>query len=245
MQTWGKNEYNSYSYVEDATVCKVDTRSSRTYHCINLDATTLSSRDWPIVPSMKTKSVYWISEKIWTANTCQRLDKPDTLYSNTRRIARYQLSVLLLLCYCEGWHMLNSAVTVCRRLRSAELRVRWPYFGPFFVSVTSRSQFTLVTASLTVAITTMACCRLWWFHMRNADGRMQVWRRCGERCNNDCVVQTGRLGWGICLGYEKGRMNAEYYNVFPDVIQICTRLGMSMLDCIQHVTLWTSWTETM
>lgn len=178
-------------------------------------------------------------------NTCQRLDKPDTLYSNTRRIARYQLSVLLLLCYCEGWHMLNSAVTVCRRLRSAELRVRWPYFGPFFVSVTSRSQFTLVTASLTVAITTMACCRLWWFHMRNADGRMQVWRRCGERCNNDCVVQTGRLGWGICLGYEKGRMNAQYYNVFPDVIQICTRLGMSMLDCIQHVTLWTSWTETM
>ena len=34
------------------------------------------------------------------------------------------------------------------------------------------------------------------FHLRNADGRLRVWRRRGERYHIDCLVQTDRWGGG-------------------------------------------------
>ena len=61
------------------------------------------------------------------------------------------------------------------------------------------------------------------FHLRNADGRLRVSRRRGERYHNDCLVH--RRGGGsvmVCGGisdHHRGRMNARERNVlFNDAL---------------------------
>ena len=47
------------------------------------------------------------------------------------------------------------------------------------------------------------------FHLRNANGRLQVRQRCGDLYHNDCLVQTDRWGggsvmvWRECHGVEE------------------------------------------
>lgn len=117
--------------------------------------------------------------------------------------------------------------TVRNRLRAAGLRARRPYFGPILTDRHRNQRLQWANRHQNWRL------RQWHgvifsdesrFHLRNADGRIRVWRRRGERYNADCVVQTDRWGGGSVMVWGgityrhrtplhicRGRVNAVYY----------------------------------
>ena len=96
--------------------------------------------------------------------------------------------------------------TVRRRLRSAGLRARRPHVGTVLTD-RHRNERRRWTGRY----------RHWWlqrwhgvlfsdessFRLRNADGRLRVWRRRGVRCRSDCLVQTDRWGAGSVIVWNR------------------------------------------
>lgn len=127
----------------------------------------------------------------------------------------------------QGRRGLISASTVRRRLRAAGLRCRRPYVGPILTDRHRRERRQWAEQHRVWLL------RRWHgvvfsdesrFHLRNADGRLRVWRRRGERYHQDCVVQTDRWGGGSIMVWGgisyhhrtalivcRGRVNAVYY----------------------------------
>lgn len=92
--------------------------------------------------------------------------------------------------------------TVRNRLHATGLHARRPYVGPILTDRHRNARFDWANRHRNWRL------QQWHgvvfsdesrFHLRNADGRLRVWRRPGERYNADCVVQTDRWGGGSVM----------------------------------------------
>ena len=126
-----------------------------------------------------------------------------------------------------------SSQTVRNRLRSSRLRARRPYIGLVYTPQIKRLR--LRWCNNRVHWNQRTWNRVVFsdesrFSLSEADGRVRVWRRIGERYSDACVVERDRFGggsvmvWGgICRDQKshliivRGNMNAQRY--INDVLQ--------------------------
>ena len=122
----------------------------------------------------------------------------------------------------QGRREVISADILRRHLRSDRLRARRHYAGPTLIDIEMNAD--IGQEGIVIGDTTLTLCAVLWpspfsLILRNADGRLQVWRRRRERYHNDCHRWGGWsfMMWvGISYHHRTalhvcpGRMNAIY-----------------------------------